>query len=79
MYHPLDIRLSDAFNAPAYRDSPFIPMKDAVVRERSTGKEVFRSGFLMVARQRVVFMMPKAEMQLQDRADINIQESLPRP
>ena len=57
------IRLSDALNsASAQLSKPHLPLVDATVTRVDTGQEVLRCRFLLVARSKIVVLLPKSEL-----------------
>jgi hypothetical protein len=61
--YPRGIRLSDALNAEsAQLAKPHLPLVDASVTRIETGKELLRSRFLLVAREKIVVLLPRSEM-----------------
>jgi vesicle coat complex subunit len=56
------VRLSDALNSEtAHLSRPHLPLVDATVSHRITGEVILRSRFLLVARSRIVVLLPKSE------------------
>jgi hypothetical protein len=56
------IRLSDALNSEtAHLARPHLPLVDATVSNRNTGEVVLRSRFLLVARNKIIVLLPKSE------------------
>jgi hypothetical protein len=56
------IRLSDALNSEtAHLARPHLPLVDATVCQRNTGQVILRSRFLLVARSKIVVVLPKSE------------------
>jgi len=61
--YPRGLRLSDALNAPSsQRDKPNLALVDATVTRIATGQKLLASQFLLVARERIVMLMPTSEM-----------------
>ena len=57
------IRLSDALNSEsAHLSKPHLPLVDASVTRIETGREILRSRFLLVARSKIVVLLPKSEI-----------------
>ncbi len=70
LFHNENVRLSDALNAEARQFSRYITLKDAAVFSLSTGREIMKTAFIMVAHDHIIYMTPKgcvqaATMQLQ--------------
>lgn len=61
LYRPEDIRFSDVMNASAYRSVPFLAMRDARIFSRERREEILRTNFVLVARERIICVMPKAD------------------
>jgi hypothetical protein len=60
--YPEGVRLSDALNsASANLSKHHLPLVDATVTRVDTGQEVFSSRFLLVARSKIVVLLPKSE------------------
>jgi hypothetical protein len=57
---PSEIRLSDVLNATAFRGTPFLGLRNARVISRTLHEEIFNTEFIMVARERITYIMPKA-------------------
>src|SRR5258705_4836540 len=61
------IRLSDALNSEsAHLSKPHLPLVDASVIRIETGREILRSRFLLVARSKIVVLLPKSEICTED-------------
>lgn len=57
-----DIRLSDAFNAPANQGAPYLSLANVKVTRVETGVPVFKARFLMVARAKIEFVVPISDV-----------------
>jgi len=57
-----DIRLSDAFNAPANQGAPYLSLANVKVTRVETGVPVFKARFLMVARAKIEFVIPISDV-----------------
>jgi hypothetical protein len=62
IFHHREIRLSDAINAPQFRDNPYLALRDAWVTKPETNQVVVRSKVLLVARSRILCVMPSSEV-----------------
>jgi hypothetical protein len=64
LYHVTSIRFSDAMNVAAaqHQWKPYFTLVDARVTSLETGEEILRANFLLVARTRVLALLPKAEV-----------------
>jgi hypothetical protein len=60
--HHQELRLSDALNAPQFRDHPYLSLTDAVVTRISSPETVLQSKFLLVSRSRILCITPKSEV-----------------
>ena len=61
--YPRGVRLSDALNAEnAQLSKPHLPLVDATVTRIDLNKELLHSRFLLVARSKIVVLMPKSEI-----------------
>lgn len=61
--YPRGVRLSDALNAEnAQLSRPHLPLVDATVTRIELGKELLHSRFLLVARHKIVVLLPKSEI-----------------
>src|SRR5947209_11451680 len=61
--YPRGLRLSDALNAPSsQRDKPNLALVDATVTRIASGQQLVSSQFLLVAREKIVMLMPKSEI-----------------
>ncbi|MCI0457558.1 MAG: hypothetical protein L0Z62_11360 [Gemmataceae bacterium] len=62
LYHHQDMRLSDALNAPAVKDHPYLALVDVTVTRIATGQEILTSQFLLVQRSKIEVILPRAEI-----------------
>jgi hypothetical protein len=62
LLHHQELRLSDALNAPQFRDHPYLSLTDAVVTRISSPETVLQSKFLLVSRSRILCITPKSEV-----------------
>jgi hypothetical protein len=62
LFHNLEVRLSDALNAPMFRDSPYLSLSDAQVTRIGSSEAVLHSKFLLVSRNRILCITPKSEV-----------------
>jgi hypothetical protein len=62
IFHHQEIRLSDALNAPQFRDNPYLTLSDALVRKIETNHVVLRSKVLLVARGQILCITPRSEV-----------------
>jgi PilZ domain len=62
IYHHQEVRLSDALNAPQFRDNPYLTLCDAAVTKIDNHQVIFRSNFLLVARSRILCVTSKSEV-----------------
>lgn len=63
LYHNENVRLSDALNAESRHHSRYITLKDATIYSISTGREILKTGFLLVSHSHVIYMTPKGCVQ----------------
>jgi hypothetical protein len=62
LFHHLEVRLSDALNAPMFRDSPYLSLSDAQVTRIDSSEPILQSKFLLVSRNRILCITPKSEV-----------------
>ena len=56
------VRFSDALDSPPDLNSKYVDLTDATVTLVTTGEELLRSGFLMVARDKISAVLPLSEL-----------------
>lgn len=64
LFHNENVRLSDALNAESRQHSRYITLKDATIYSISTGREILKTGFLLVSHSHVIYMTPKNSVQM---------------
>jgi hypothetical protein len=69
LFHNENVRLSDALNAESRHHSRYITLKDATIYSISTGREILKTGFLLVSHSHVIYMTPKGCVQMSATAN----------